>query len=353
MPAPRLSATLCATLGLSLLAASAEAEPPTRPGNAEDASTLTLLFENDLFADTDQNYTNGIQINWMSPDLTDYRDSERLPAWVVPLVERLPFINEPGLQRNIGFGLGQKIFTPEDTDRRDRIVNDQPYAGWLYLSTAFHNKNRQALDTFEIQLGIVGPAALGEETQNFVHDLRDIPEARGWDNQLDNEPGIILIAEHKERLLQQKLWKRFGYDLITSYGGGAGNVHTYASVGMEARFGWNVPVDFGSTRMRPGGDTNAPVDSSDPRFRDSAPFSLHAFAGLTGNLVLRNIFLDGNTFRSSHSVDKRLLVGDLAVGVSVVYRRLKLSYTQVFRTLEFDRQDDSHEFGSIGLSVTF
>lgn len=318
-----------------------------------DAATFTVLFENDLFGNRDQNYTSGIQLNWMSPDLTEYRDSDQLPDWAVPLVESLPLINEPGLQRNIGFGVGQKIFTPEDTERADLITDDQPYAGWLYVSAAFHNKDQYDLDTFEIQLGVVGPAALGQETQNFVHDLRDIPNARGWDNQLDNEPGIILIAEHKDRLLQQDLWKRFGYDIISFYGGGAGNVHTYAGAGVEARVGWNVPVDFGSTRIRPGGDTNAPVDSSDPRFSEASPISLHAFAGITGNLVLRNIFLDGNTFSDSHSVDKRLLVGDLAVGVSLVYRRLKLSYTQVFRTREFDQQDDNHEFGSISLSYTY
>ena len=319
----------------------------------EDSSTFTFMFENDLFGDTDQSYTNGIQLNWMSPDLSEYRDSEQLPDWAVPIVERLPFINEPGLQRNIGFGVGQKIFTPENTDRRDLITDDQPYAGWLYMSAAFHNKNRYDLDTFEIQLGMVGPAALGEETQNFVHELRDFREAQGWDNQLKNEPGIILIAEHKDRLLQQNLYKRLGYDVISYYGAGAGNVYTYANTGVEVRFGWNVPIDFGSTRIRPGGDTNAPVDSSDPRFSNTSPFSLHAFAGVTGNLVLRNIFLDGNTFTDSHSVDKRWVVGDLAVGVSLIYRRLKLSYTQVLRTREFDEQDNNHEFGSISLSYTF
>ena len=338
--------------GLLMLmhAAAAVAEHSYRP---EDSSTFSLMFENDLFANRDQNYTSGIKLNWMSPDLSEYRDSDKLPDWAVPLVESLPFINEPGLQRNIGFGLGQKIFTPEDTQRTDLIVDDQPYAGWLYMSAAFHNKNKHELDTFEIQLGVVGPAALGEETQNFVHDLRGFKEARGWDNQLKNEPGIILIAEHKDRLLQQNLFSRFGYDVITYYGGGAGNVHTYANTGLEARIGWNVPIDFGSTRIRPGGDTNAPADSSDPRFSYKSAFSLHAFAGVTGNLVLRNIFLDGNTFTDSHSVDKRWLVGDLEVGVSMIYRRLKLSYTQVLRTREFHQQNDNHEFGSISLSYTF
>lgn len=350
------STLVCATLISGLLPPCASVaqearQAPLRPG---DASTFTIMFENDLFGDTDQNYTSGLQLNWLSPDLSEYRDSDRLPGWAVPIVERLPFINEPGLQRNIGFGLGQKIFTPEEIERSDLIPDDQPYAGWLYLSMALHSKNEHELDTFEVQVGVVGPAALGEETQNFVHDLRGIPDARGWDNQLDNEPGILLIAEHKERLLEQALYSRFGYDVIGHYGGGLGNVHTYASTGVEVRLGWNLPSDFGTARIRPGGDTNAPTTSRDPRLTSSASrFSVHLFAGVIGNLVLRNIFLDGNTFSDSHSVDKRYLVGDFATGASVIYGRVKLSYAQVFRSKEFDGQDDRHEFGSVSLSYTF
>lgn len=94
----------------------------------------------------------------------------------------------------MAFSIGQKIFTPDDIQRRGLVENDRPYAGWLYFGSAFHNKNARLLDTFEIQLGVVGPAALAEKTQNFVHDLRGIDEARGWDNQLHNEPGVLLIA---------------------------------------------------------------------------------------------------------------------------------------------------------------
>ncbi len=329
-------------------------EPRQAPLTPQDASTFTIMFENDLFGDTDQNYTSGIQLNWLSPDLTEYRDSDQLPEWAVPVVESLPFINEPGLQRNIGFGLGQKLYTPEDTERSDLILDDQPYAAWLYMSAAFHSKNVHELTTFEVQLGIIGPAALGEETQDFVHDIRGFSDARGWDNQLDNEPGIILIAEHKARLLEDTFHSRFGYDVIGHYGGGLGNVQTYGSTGIEARIGWNLPRDFGMARIRPGGDTNAPAASSDPRLTSSAfPFSLHLFTGVTGNLVLRNIFLDGNSFSDSHSVDKRYLVGDFVVGASVIYGRVKLTYAQVFRSKEFNEQDDMHEFGSLSLSYTF
>ncbi len=128
------------------------------PGN--EAWNFSFLFENDLFAESDQNYTNGIQIGFISPDLSHYREADKLPRWLLPIVERLPFINEPGLQRNVGFSLGQKMFTPEAVERSDLILTDRPYAGWLYAGVAFHNKNLRRLDTMELQIGLMGPASL-------------------------------------------------------------------------------------------------------------------------------------------------------------------------------------------------
>ena len=47
----------------------------------DESWTATLRFENDLFADTDRNYTNGIKLSWISPDLDHFRDSDKLPEW--------------------------------------------------------------------------------------------------------------------------------------------------------------------------------------------------------------------------------------------------------------------------------
>jgi hypothetical protein len=72
---------------------------------------------------------------------------------------------------------------------------------------------------------------------------------------------------------------------------------------------------------------------------------------VNGRAVLRDIFLDGNTFADSHSVDKKYFVADLAGGVAIYFEQFKLTWTQVLRTKEFDGQPDDHEFGS--LSLTF
>ncbi len=320
----------------------------------EDSWTFTFHFENDLFGGTDRNYTNGIKLSWISPDLSWFHNSDNLPEWGKAVVKRLLFSDVEDLQRNIVFSVGQNMYTPDNTRTTDLVTDDRPYAGWLYGGIAFHNKNYRRLDTIEMQLGVVGPWSFAEEAQNFVHNIRDIDDARGWDNQLENEPGIVLLYEHKDRIITPKTLSGIGFDAITHYGGALGNIYTSLNAGVEMRFGWNLPTDFGTSLIRPGGDTNAPADTKDPRYQQTGHgFSVHAFAAATGRLVLRDIFLEGNTFRDSHSVDKEFLVGDFIVGVSLILDSFKLSYAQVFRTKEFKGQDSGHHFGSVSISYTY
>lgn len=318
-----------------------------------DRGTLSLHFENDLFGNTDANYTNGLKVSWISPDLTRYKDSPQLPRWSHWWIDKLPFIHRPGLQRNVVFSLGQSIFTPEDIVSSTIVEDDRPYAGWLYFGTGFHNKNATWLDTMELQFGVIGEASLAEEAQDLVHRVRDIERAQGWQHQLETEPGIAIIYERKWRAYRRAKSNGFGFDLVTHLGGSLGNVYTYANVGGEMRAGWNVPQDFGSSLIRPGGDTNAPLVNAVGEHREGADFGLHFFAALDGRAVLRDIFLDGNTFQDSHSVDKRHFVADFSAGASLVYGRYKLSFARAMRTREFHGQASNHRFGSVTLSVTF
>jgi hypothetical protein len=69
--------------------------------------------------------------------------------------------------------------------------------------------------------------------------------------------------------------------------------------------------------------------------------------------MARNIFLDGNSFTESRDVKKRPLVGDLQYGAAIAWRNIRLSYTHVLRTREYDGQDGDDAFGAISLSARF
>jgi hypothetical protein len=320
---------------------------------AEDRRTFSFYFENDLFADTDYGYTNGVKLSWISPDLTGYARSDSLPDWSLPIIRRLPFINEQGLQRNVGLSIGQNMYTPGDISIDDLIEDDRPYAGWTYLGIGLHSKNESRLDSMEIQLGIVGPDSFAEHTQKLVHKLRGCQTPNGWDNQLNNEPGLAVVYERRWRFFYNGPVGKSGLDFIPHLGGALGNVHTYANAGMEARIGWNLPRDFGTSLIRPAGNSSAPLNDHDPRLSRDQNFSLYVFAGADGRGVLRNIFLDGNTFTDSHSVDKKHFVADIGGGIGLIIHRFKLTYTHVLQTKEFKGQKDNQTFGSITLTYTY
>ena len=329
--------------------------------HAEDEApwTFNFYFENDLFAETDQSYTNGLRFSLVSPNLTSFQNDERLPIWVRELNQHLAFMdptqetNHP-LQRNIVLSVAQQIYTPEDIERTTTDINDRPYAGWLYGGIAYHSRTNKKMNTAELNLGIIGPWSFAQEAQDLIHDIRGFDKFNGWDNQLKNEPGIQLIFEHKNRISRGSITPLIDYDLILHAGGSIGNVATYANGGGELRLGWNLPQDFGTSALRRGGDNSAPGigDGRYQRGSRNQNLGVHAFIATDGRWVLRDIFLDGNTFRDSHSVDKEALVGETAFGVAALYHGWKISYARVHRSKEFKGQPEGHSYGSLSLSYT-
>ncbi|MEE8140002.1 MAG: lipid A deacylase LpxR family protein, partial [Alphaproteobacteria bacterium] len=148
-------------------------------------------------------------------------------------------------------------------------------------------------------------------------------------------------------------WHRtplFGIDDDFTPQGGLshGHVFTNAAAGLLVRVGEDLAGDFGGPpRIRPSMPGAA-------HFQPPASgFGWYLFAGVEGRAVARNIFLDGNTFTDSHSVDKKTFVGDAQLGLALIFRRFRITYTQVLRTIEFDGQATPHHFGAISVTANF
>ncbi len=317
---------------------------------ARKARLFTLYFENDTFGGTDQNYTNGTKLSWMTGDLTEWGQ----PGWRQHIIEALPFINRPDTAKNIAFSLGQQIYTPFDHQRTNPDPLDRPYAGWSYLEFSFISKNSHRADIFSLQLGIVGPASLADDTQRLVHKWTDDPFPAGWGYQLRNEPGVNLLYERRYRIGRRTLGNTLGADFVSHGGVSVGNIQTHANLGFTVRIGVNLPSDFGVQLARGSSIGAPPVDDLDPRVaaEDSAGFFL--FAGADGRAIARDIFLDGNTWKDSRSVEKRAFVADLQTGFGLITGRWQLTGSFVHRSREFKTQPDPRSrFGSITLSMTF
>jgi lipid A 3-O-deacylase len=342
------------TLPLALIATTGLCVQPTIPREstqrARSAPVFTMYAENDSFTGTDQHYTNGTKFSWLSADLVDWGQV----GWRKTLIELLPFINRPEGQKNIGFALGQSIYTPRDIEAPNPDLSDRPYAGWSYAEFAFISKTRAISDTIAIQFGIVGPHSLAEDCQRIVHHWIASPTPRGWDYQLRDEMGVNLVYERRWRLYGRSLLEYYGIDLVPHAGVSLGNVQTYANAGGTLRLGYNLPSDFGVELARPGSVGGAPTDDLDPRVSLTRNFSIFAFGAGDGRAVAHDIFLDGNTFRSSRSVNKNPFVADLSTGVGLIAGPWQLTYTQVWRTREFKTESGRYNnFGSLTLSRAY
>ncbi len=315
--------------------------------------TFTFKLENDLFAGTDANYTNGLKLSWVSDNVRDYSNDPCLPQWVRGINRELEFVDRGSYaSRNMSISLGQALFTPKNRYLNPPDPKDRPYAGWLYLGLGYNARGDDFMRTYEVNLGIVGPAAIGRQSQDLIHDARGIPRFEGWDYQLGNEFGVQLIYERKDKWTSDPGLLGLSVDAISHYGASLGNVATYANVGGEVRIGVFLPDDFGTSAIRPGGDNAAPFLARDRRGSGSQS-GLHLFASVDGRAVARNIFLDGNTFRDSPHVDKKYLVGDVSLGVAWIWKSGKIAYAHYLRTKEFNGQEKPQAFGSITLSLNF
>jgi lipid A 3-O-deacylase len=323
--------------------------PATAPVVAplpQESGRFTLIEENDALMPrpTDRWYTQGLELNYLSAPIAGTGVAAFLPSSYL----------DPGSFRAQRFELvlGQTIFTPQNLRLNPPDPTDRPYAAWLYAGAGLYQEtDHRSLDHLQLLVGVVGPAALGEQVQNGFHDLisgiNSQVTAAGWGSQLKNEAGVMLSYEHKWRW-GAPLGGGFGVDFIPEVGATVGNVLTYGEVGAMLRLGQNLNADYGPARIKPALSGTTWFDPSQLQ----GPMGWYIFVGAQGKAVARNIFLDGNTFVASPSVTKETLVADLSGGVSFFWADLaKVDFVLTWRSKEFVGQPEPDRYGGVNISV--
>ena len=134
--------------------------------------TLRIVFDNDIFDNTDYYYTNGVRIELALPFTDRSPINKILAGFKTPDV---------GLS---GFAITQNIYTPINPEAIGIEYGDRPFAGYLTLGQFRENYlfQRRLYIKSAIDLGILGPASLGGRVQSSVHYL----EPTGWAYQIQN-----------------------------------------------------------------------------------------------------------------------------------------------------------------------
>lgn len=270
---------------------------PARP-------TVVLTIGNDLLGlqHQDENLTSNLKITVAM---------EEAPQLLKDLLKP-----GPDGKNTYSITAAQYIYTPNDLDDPNLIVNDRPYAGYLFIRLQSSNRKENILVITGVDLGIVGPASGGEALQQWFHKKVGSRPAQGWDHQLNDELGVnVFQMRAMNRMLRGK---SFDQEFIGNAGASLGNINTSVQTGVMYRIGRNMPDDMGAMFYSPG-------EMSD-HLRKSNKISFYVFASAQVQLVARDIFLDGNTFSDSHSVEKNNFVNGLKAGFVVGYKGFNFGY---------------------------
>jgi hypothetical protein len=313
-----------------------------RVKEASDHNYLSFSFENDVIGGgTDENYTSGVRLTYFDVETP-------MPPFIDEVAKAVPTfdLNET---TSTFFTIGQSIFTPENISIRQNQDDDRPWAAWLYGSLGMTTVTDNHLDELEFTAGVVGPAALGEQTQKLIHrHITDSDIPKGWKNQLDFEPGVILSWRRRWPVWFKENIGDFRLRVEPDVNVSLGNIYTYAGTGATVTFGpYETRLQDTPPRVQPAMAGTGFFDTPDNSL------SWYLFAGVQGRTIARNIFLDGNIFKDSHDVNKKPFVADANVGFALTFDDYRLSYTLNYRTKEFDGQNNDSVFGSVTLTTRF
>ncbi len=305
---------------------------PLQAARSQSTRTLSVRVDNDAFDwwrqpynRPDEEYTSGVRLGleggdapWWAPGIMRGR-----PACVVSVRSC----------RSQRLELGQDIYTPSTSlDDPHASPTSRPNAGWLYVTQTARSLAESHSDELGITLGVTGPPALGQQMQQFFHSLApDFNRPTDWTRHLAFEPGVVVRYERRARFAAIDAGA-IGFDLVPHAGTSVGNIVTAADAGVIARVGWRLPHPWLPTR----GAT-----------------SLVFFAGVTGRAVAHDIFLDGNTFVASPSVERRPFTGYGEAGAELRVRWLTLGYRAVSDYRSYVTGPEWHAWGSMTGGVTF
>ncbi len=322
-PSARRATAAWSTLALLAMPIAGLAQTLEPPGGAfRNARSLGLVVENDIITGDDSGYTNGIGfVSSLGP--FERFEAANVPDPLLALVRRTWVAGLPGRVRGRTYGFAQLLQTPDDIETPELQVDDVPYAALLSADMSLYAFDEVNADRLTVTVGIVGPWALGEQSQKSVHKVIGSDEPLGWDNQLDNEPVFQIEAARSRRLpLSGAPGASLGTDLVAVGDASIGNLSSGAAVGLLARTGRSLDTSHAVASLVPNRQVNPTVFGPEGTW--------YAFVGAELRYIANDILIDGNTFEDSHSVPldhtrTRISVGASAnvrgVGLSILYAR--------------------------------
>ena len=278
-------------------------------------------YDNDFFAATDENYTQGYNFELVSP----YFKKNPLNHL---------FYKPKDVEIRYGLAIEHVGYTPNHYELPDIQFGDRPFAAAIMLKSFMIAIDiiKTSRFTSSFNIGFMGPAAFGEEMQVGIHKATGNKTPLGWRHQIKNDIVINYEINYEKQLVKY----RDLFTLQVNAGAKLGTLFTNGSVGFNTTFGI----------------INAPFSSINKRNR----FKLYIYAQPLANIVGYDATLQGGVFnkRSPYTIssgDVERFTGQFNYGIVLKTKTLYFEYSRSAITKEF-KTGSSAKWGGFKIGFT-
>ena len=279
-------------------------------------------YDNDYFASSDRDYTQGYSFEFAMPIL------KRNP------LNKLLIYNQK-YEHQYGVAIEHIGFTPDNIKSPLIQVGDRPFASAIMLKSfaiATDTVNH-ARWTSSFSVGLIGQGAFGKEMQVGIHKATGNVIPEGWQNQIRNDVVINYQIGYDKQIMRIKN----NVFLLANGQASVGTLFTNASAGLTAMLGIIKP-------------------NWTPR-KQWKNFQLYIYSQPKLNLVGYDATLQGGLFNDSspytiNSSEVERLTAQHNYGVVIRSRTLFIEYSRTDITREF-ATGRSAGWGGIRFGFTF
>ena len=290
--------------------------------NIEKESYFRFHYDNDYFAATDENYTQGYSFELVLPSL------EKNPVNYV-------FFKPKESTTKYGLAIEHIGYTPNDYVSEAIQNGDRPFSSAIMLKsfTIATNFSRKTRISQTLSLGLIGPGAFGKEMQVGIHEATGNKIPGGWDNQIKND----VVFNYRIDFEKQLFNLNNTFDLQAQTTLQLGTLFTNASIGFNGRLGL--------------------FNSAFSSLQNKRKFQIYVYAQPILSVIGYDATLQGGLFndKSPYTIASRGIerfTTQYNYGVVVKTKTLYFEYTRSAITKEF-KSGSAAKWGGIRIGFTF
>lgn len=242
---------------------------------------------------------------------------------------------------------GQRIYNPFFAKAPNPSTHDRPFAGYLYIGSSFNwfYKNEKNFK-LNVQIGTIGPNALGKDIQTSYHKMLNVFKPQGWEYQVKNELGLNFTADYNSLFYRTK---NQHCDLSAISSVLLGSTFSGANVGVLLRLGKVKPL-YQSVSF------NSLVSNNGTKKSERVKKEFFVFLKPQVNLVAYDATIEGGLFSSDKgpvTFEAKTFVFVQDVGASFSSSRWSTSFVVTLKTKEVKSNASAYSYATWSVFYRF